>query len=139
MFCSLEGIIPTNIHRHFEPFEHSNPISAQETLTYDVVLSTKVWLQTDQHIVEIVIFDYESLRCDLEIEDSEPLFLHDTPPHNNTPPYQVWLKMVERFRRHYLDKLRHTDRWMDGQTDEVILIYHHHPSAPIFIQWEGWV
>ena len=45
-----------------------------------------------EDIVEILYFDnvyYISFRCDLDIEGSEPIFLHDTLPHDNTPPYQV--------------------------------------------------
>ena len=30
-------------------------------------------------------------------------FLHDTPAHNNTPPYQAWLQKVEWFWRDLLD------------------------------------
>ena len=29
-------------------------------------------------------------QCDLDIEDSEPIFPHDTLPHDNIPPHQVW-------------------------------------------------
>ena len=42
-------------------------------------------------MVETVISDYMSPHCDLELEDSKPIFLHDTPDHDDTPPYQVWL------------------------------------------------
>ena len=38
----------------------------------------------------------------------------DNLPRNDTPPYQVWLKMVERFRRYRPDKIEHTDRLTDG-------------------------
>ena len=61
-----------------------------------------------------------SPHCDLDIEDSEPIFLHDTPPHGNTPQNQVWLKTVRQFRRYCLDKLEHTDRRIDGQSDSNI-------------------
>ena len=37
-------------------------------------------------------FDYVSPRCDLDIEDNEPIFLHDTSPYDNTPTYRVRLK-----------------------------------------------
>ena len=61
--------------------EHSNPNFPQDSLAHDAVLSNQVWLQTNQrfrrykrnsHILII------SPRCDLDIEVSEPLFLHDT-------------------------------------------------------------
>ena len=40
-------------------------------------------------------FDYISPHCDLDVEDSEPIFLQDTSPDDNTPPYQVWLKKIK--------------------------------------------
>ena len=43
-------------------------------------------------------FYYISLRCDLDMEDSEPIFPHDTLPYKNTPPYQVWFKKKEEER-----------------------------------------
>ena len=43
-----------------------------------------------EDIVKIVVFDHISPCGDLDIEDSEPIFPHDTLPDNNTPPYQVW-------------------------------------------------
>ena len=45
--------------------------------------------------------------------DSEPIFLHDTLLHG-TPSCQVWLKMVEQFRKYRPDKIRHTDRRSDS-------------------------
>ena len=41
----------------------------------------QVWLQTDSSLedtTKIAIFRYISPRCDLDIEHSEPIFLHDT-------------------------------------------------------------
>ena len=34
-------------------------------------------------MVETVISDYMSPHCDLELEDSKPIFLHDTLAHDN--------------------------------------------------------
>ena len=56
--------------------------------------------------------DYLSPHCDLYLKDSEPIFLHVTLHHNNTPPYQVWLKTVEQFMRYCPDKTGPTDREM---------------------------
>ena len=70
--------------------------------------------------MEIVIFDYVSTRCDLDIEESELIFLYDSLPHENTQPYQVVFKMAKRFRR-YINWTKsdpRTDRLMDGQTDK---------------------
>ena len=53
MFCGSEdntGQIFTDIFnlRCDLDLEHSNPIFPQDTLAYNVVLSNRVWLQTDQ-------------------------------------------------------------------------------------------
>ena len=71
------------------------------------------------------------------------ILLHDTPPHSDAPPYQVWLQLMERFRRsgprsvsdcwfrrYRLDKAGHTDRRTDtrqsnGPTDMVTPLYPH--------------
>ena len=47
-------------------------------------------------------------------------FVPDNLPRNDTPPYQVWLKMVERFRRYRPEKNRthgQDDRWTYVRTD----------------------
>ena len=87
-----------------------------------------------EDIVKIVTF-FLSPCCDLDIEDSEPVFVHDTLPHDNTPHYQIWLKMVVQFRRYRLGQnrtLRTTDGQLDTrthrQTDGVTPIYN--PTTP---------
>ena len=40
------------------------------------------------------------------LKDSNPTFLHDTPPHDDAQPYQVWLQNSEWFKRCLLDKTR---------------------------------
>ena len=71
-------------------------------------------------------------------------FLPDNLPRNDTPPYQVWLKMVERFRRYRPDKIEHMDRMTDGhmyrrtdvQTDRVILnIVRYMPKVPSYTEY----
>ena len=60
-------------------------------------------------IVEWSYFDYIALAVTLTLKIVNQYFLlHDSPPHDNTPPYQVW---------HRPDKIRHTDRMTDGQTE----------------------
>ena len=66
-------------------------------------------------------------------EDREPSFLQDTPPHDNTPPYQVWLKIVERFRR-YCPKL--DTRATDGHTLSDSNTHPAHP--PLFVFFFFW-
>ena len=92
----------------------------QDTPAFYAVLSNQVGLQTDRQFRRYSrnshIWFYKSSLWPWHWR------LHGTPPHDNTPPYQVWLKTVERFRRHCPDKIGHTDRRTDGQTDRRIPI-----------------
>ena len=54
--------------------------------------------------VETVIFDQMSPNCDPELEDSKPIFLHDTLAHDISSPYQVWLQKVPQLRRYHSDE-----------------------------------
>ena len=65
--------------------------------------------RSSEDIAEIVLFGYISPCCDLHIEDSEPGFVRNIPPHN-TPPYQVRLKTVDIVRTK-------SDSRTEGQTD----------------------
>ena len=51
-----------------------------------------------------VKFDQMSPHCDPELEDSEPIFLHDTLAHDDASPYQVWLQRVQQLRIYYPDE-----------------------------------
>ena len=51
-------------------------------------------ISSSADIIETVIFDYISPHCDPELEDSKPIFLHDTLAHDVASPYQVWLQEV---------------------------------------------
>ena len=42
-------------------------------------------------MVEMVTSDYMRPHCDLELEDSKTVFLHDTLAHDDASQYQVWL------------------------------------------------
>ena len=46
-------------------------------------------------MVETVISNYMSPHCDLELEDSKPVFMHNTLAHEDVTPYQVWLQKVQ--------------------------------------------
>ena len=48
-------------------------------------------------------------------------FPHDTPLYDNTPPYQVWEKMIARFRRYCANTVGHRDKISSGQTFTDIL------------------
>ena len=43
-------------------------------------------------VVETVLPDYKSLHCDPDLEESKPIFLHDTLAHDDSSAFQVWLK-----------------------------------------------
>ena len=57
-------------------------------------------------IVETVILDYMSPHYDpeLELEDSKPIFLHDTLAHDDASPHQVWLQKVQQLMRYHPDE-----------------------------------
>ena len=73
-------------------------------------------------IVETVIFDYMNPHCDLQ--NSKPVFLHDTLAHDAASPYKVWVQKVQHLRRY--------------RPDEHSLILHcdldHKDSKPIFLE-----
>ena len=42
-------------------------------------------------MTETVLFDYMSPHCNPELEDSKPIFLHDTLAHDDASLQKVWL------------------------------------------------
>ena len=83
-------------------------------------------------------FDYISPRCDLNHEDCEPVFLHDIPAYDSTPPYQVWFKTVERFKRYRPDKIRtHGQNNSNIATPSPIYIYIHGNTETAFKNGRG--
>ena len=47
-------------------------------------------------MVETVISDYMTPHWDPELEDSKPIFLHDTLAYDVASPYQVWLQKIQQ-------------------------------------------
>ena len=47
-------------------------------------------ISTSADMVETVKSDQMSPHCYPELEDSKPIFLHDTLAHNVASPYQIW-------------------------------------------------
>ena len=43
-------------------------------------------ISSSADVVEIVISDYVNPHCNPELEDSKPIFLHDTLAHDDTLP-----------------------------------------------------
>ena len=55
-------------------------------------------------MVEAVIHDYMHPHYDPELEDSKPIFLHDTLAHGDASSNQVWLQKVQQLRRYHPDE-----------------------------------
>ena len=43
-------------------------------------------------------------HCDLEFEDSKPIFLRNTMAHDDASSYQVWLQKVQQLGRYRQDE-----------------------------------
>ena len=54
-------------------------------------------------MVETVISDYMSPRCDLDLKGSKPIFLHDSLAHDGASPYTILLRKVQQLRKSYFD------------------------------------
>ena len=52
-------------------------------------------------MVEAVISDHISPHCDIDLEDSKPIFLHDILANDGASLYQVWLQKVWQLRRYH--------------------------------------
>ena len=61
-------------------------------------------ISSSADVVKTVIFDQMSPVCDHELEDSKPVFLHDTLAHDVASPYQFWLQKVQQLRRYHPDE-----------------------------------
>ena len=61
-------------------------------------------INSSADIVVTVIFDQMSPHCDPELEDSKPIFLHDTLAHDVTALYQAWLQKVQKLWRYCPDE-----------------------------------
>ena len=56
-------------------------------------------------MIEPVILDSMSPHYDPKLEDSKPIFLHNTLAHDDASPYQVRLQKVQQLRRYRPDEL----------------------------------
>ena len=93
---SCGDIIQMNSHWSSEPFlwsHQSNQIFSQDNPPYDDVPSKPVKLQKNQHFrwyIKKAYFHNIIINCDLDFEESKPIFLKDNLAHNDASPYQVW-------------------------------------------------
>ena len=53
-------------------------------------------IRSSENMAERVIFDYMSPHCDPELEESKPIFLHDTLVNDVASRYQVRLQKVSQ-------------------------------------------
>ena len=75
------------------------------TLSFMVVYhKSYVWLgggeknsSEDILLIQASYLYYTNPHCDLDLEDSNPMFTQDTPTHNHAPPFQVWLQKLQQF------------------------------------------
>ena len=67
-------------------------------MMYHPVKSGCKKISSSADIVQPVIFDHMSPHCDPELENSTPIFLHDTLAHDIASPYQVWLQTIQQLR-----------------------------------------
>ena len=58
-------------------------------------LSCSPKISSSKHIIETVVislYEPKLSYCDLDLEDSNPFFVHDTLAYNDVSPYWVWLQ-----------------------------------------------
>ena len=88
-----------NLHCDLD-LEYRKTTFSQDTPAYEHVLSNQVGRQkisSSEHMIEIVmisLYEPKLSYCDLDLEDSNPFFAHDTLAYNDVTPYWVWLQMV---------------------------------------------
>ena len=58
-------------------------------------------IRSSVDMIETVITDHKSPHCDIDVENSKPIFLHYTLAHDDAPSYQVWSQKVQQLRRYY--------------------------------------
>ena len=90
-----------NLHCDLD-LENNNIIVTQSTPVYDESGCKKI--SSSAVMVETVIIDQMSLHCDPELEDSQPIFLHNTLAHHVASSYQVWLQKVQQLREYRPDE-----------------------------------
>ena len=66
--------------------------TCQPGMMYHTIKFGGKTISSSVDMVETVIFDYMSPPCDLELENSKPIFLYDTLAYYDASPYQVWLR-----------------------------------------------
>ena len=63
---------------------------------------------------ESCFFDALNSQCDLDREDTNPIFSHEIPPSDDTASNYVWLQKLWQLRRY------HPDKRIEGQDDSNI-------------------
>ena len=73
-------------------------------MTYNPIKFACKEISSSVDMVETVILDYTSPHYGPELENSKPIFLHDTLAYNDALPHQVWLQKVLQLKRYRPDK-----------------------------------
>ena len=61
-------------------------------------------INSSADMVETVTSDNMNPHCNPELEDSKPIFLHNTLAHDDATPFQVWLQKIQQLRRYPPDE-----------------------------------
>ena len=74
-----------------------------------------------------------SPHYDPELEDSQPIFLHNNLAHDDASPYQVWFQKVRQLRRYHPDEHIHLNFEpfcdLDLDHNRAIRIFSHENTA----------
>ena len=73
-------------------------------MMYNPIKSGCKTMNSSADVVETVIFDQMNPHYDPKLEDSKPIFLHDTLAKDVASPIQVWLQKVQQLRRYLPDE-----------------------------------
>ena len=97
------------------------------TLSFMVVYLKAVfgWAKKNNSSENILLLQasylyYTNPHCDLDLEDSNPMFTQDTPTHNHVPPLQVWLQKLQQFRAQTNRQM--DPRWFHGDQNSCLTI-----------------
>ena len=85
----------------------------------------------------ISLYERKFSYCDLDLEDRNPFFAHDTLAYNDASPYWVWLQMFQRCTRYHPEltltetfnlgcdiDLEHSNPILSLDTSLLMMIYH---------------
>ena len=143
MFISSEDTVQTigilNVCCDLDT-EHSNPMFSPGNMAYGDLLLKFGCKNNSFGCKQIIVENYTiemvmlSPQCDLDLQDSNPLWSHNISPQKAAALCQVWLQKVEQFRRYLLDNDRmHEPLFMHPGLVDVDVDGHGGSSVPCFV------